>query len=113
MRTTISESTSNDTDTHRLASIAFWFIRDLVVSPASHNSQSLMALTPARRFRGKQPPPPVPAQASMLGPLVLGDEAPEDSTKRMVYLVTLPHPKQTAHLSQHWQMFGIASRSEQ
>ena len=26
--------------------------------------------------------------------LVLGDEAPEGSTKRMVYLVTLPHPKQ-------------------
>ena len=26
--------------------------------------------------------------------LVLGDEAPEGSTKRMVYLVTFPHPKQ-------------------
>ena len=47
-----------------------------------------------RRLRGKTPPPDKPSQSSLPSPLDLGDEAPSDSTKQRVYLVTLSRPKQ-------------------
>ncbi len=58
----------------------------------SHWTRSMPSVRPNKRMRCKTPPPPPSSRPAVVG-VALGSEG-DSSSKRQVYLVTMPHPRE-------------------